>query len=75
MDIIDINGILYGSKPSDKNIPKIKKIKITLDFLFRNKVIKLIYCDVKIFSVFICLGSASNISKIKPLSCFIISPL
>tara|TARA_B110000003_G_scaffold86620_1_gene88692 strand:+ start:616 stop:750 length:135 start_codon:yes stop_codon:yes gene_type:complete len=39
MDIKDINGILYGSKPSDKNIPKIKKIKITLDFLFRNKVI------------------------------------
>lgn len=39
MDIIDINGILYGSKPSDKKIPKIKKMKITLDFLFRNKVI------------------------------------
>ena len=38
-NIKDINGILYGSKPSDKNIPKIKKIKITLDFLFRNKVI------------------------------------
>ena len=39
MDMIEMNGILYGSKPSDKNIPKTKKIKITLDFLFRNKVI------------------------------------
>ena len=39
MDIKDINGMLYGSKPSDKNMPKIKKIKITLDFPLRNKVI------------------------------------
>jgi|TARA_B100000902_G_scaffold40788_1_gene48371 hypothetical protein len=39
MDIKDINGMLYGSKPSDKNMPKIKNKKTTLDFLLRNKVI------------------------------------
>ena len=71
------NGILYGSKESEKRPPSSNEVNKNNLFLFENKKLKIIFYDLGyvIFIDLIRLGSASFISKVNPDSCLMISPL